>query len=145
MKNIIKLIASLFYLGYFPVAPGTVASFAGVVLYLLFANNLAIYLFVTAIFLILGFVVSGKAEEIFAKKDARQIVIDEVSGMLISLLFLPRRPVIIILAFLVFRLFDILKPPPIRRLEAIRGGAGVMLDDILAGIYTNLIFRLALI
>jgi phosphatidylglycerophosphatase A len=82
-----------------------------------------------------------KAEEIFGEKDDRRIVIDESCGMLISLLFLPKRTFLYILAFVIFRLLDIVKPPPADACQRIKGGLGVTLDDVVAGIYTNIIMH----
>jgi phosphatidylglycerophosphatase A len=75
-------------------------------------------------------------EEIFGK-DARQIVIDEVAGMAISLLFVPKEIKWYVIAFLLFRFFDIVKPPPARAVERVKGGWGVTLDDVIAGVYAN--------
>lgn len=76
-------------------------------------------------------------------KDSSHIIIDELCGYLISVLFIPSRTGYLIAAFILFRIFDILKPPPIRKIEDIfPGGAGVMLDDVLAGIYTNVCLQL---
>jgi len=77
-----------------------------------------------------------KGEEIFGK-DAKQIVIDEVTGMTISLLFVPKEIKWYLIAFFLFRLFDIIKPPPARGMEKLKGGWGVTLDDVVAGIYAN--------
>lgn len=74
-------------------------------------------------------------------KDARYIVIDEVSGMLLSLLFIPYDIKLVIIAFILFRIFDSLKPFPVSRLEKLEGSLGIMSDDILAGLYTNLIVQ----
>jgi phosphatidylglycerophosphatase A len=74
-------------------------------------------------------------------KDSSRIVIDEAAGMCISLLFIPVTPVYIITAFVLFRFFDILKPLYIRRAEALPGGWGVMMDDVCAGIYSNLVLQ----
>lgn len=77
-----------------------------------------------------------KGEEIFGK-DGRQIVIDEVTGMAISLLFVPKETESYVIAFLLFRFFDVVKPPPARAAEELRGGWGVTLDDVIAGVYAN--------
>lgn len=82
-----------------------------------------------------------KGEEIFGK-DAKQIVIDEVTGMTISLLFVPKEIKWYLIAFFLFRLFDIIKPPPARGMEKLKGGWGVTLDDVVAGIYANVTFHM---
>ena len=86
----------------------------------------------------MGLQASHQAEKTLGK-DSGHIVIDEVCGYLISVLFLPKTTGYLIAAFVLFRIFDIFKPPPIRKIErSISGGAGIMLDDVLAGIYTNI-------
>lgn len=81
------------------------------------------------------------AEKIFGR-DNRRIVIDEGCGMLVSILFLPKRPFLYILAFVIFRALDVFKPPPAKSMERLAGGLGVTLDDVVAGIYTNVIMQL---
>lgn len=143
IKKIIELISTVFYVGYLPIS-GTMASLVGLLIYFIINNNPLLYAITLAALLILGFMVSGKAEEIFHQKDSRKIVIDEVCGMLIALFLLPVRLPIIIIAFFLFRALDTIKPPPFDRLQNLRGSAGVMLDDIFAAIYTNLIIQLSL-
>ena len=109
MKRLTKIIATVFGIGYFPIAQGTVAGLAGVGLYLLIRNNTFIYLAVLSIILIVGFIVSGKAERIFAEKDSRKIVIDDFSGILIAYLFIPFVTHYIIIGFLIYRMLDIIK------------------------------------
>ena len=75
-------------------------------------------------------------------KDNRKIVIDEGCGMLVSFLFLPKRFFLYILAFVIFRGLDIIKPPPARDCEKLKGGLGITLDDVVAGFYTNLILQI---
>lgn len=75
-------------------------------------------------------------------KDSSRVVIDEVAGMLIAILFLPRNIYVLAGGLLLFRFFDILKPLGIRKMEALKGGTGVMADDVLAGIYSNLVLQL---
>jgi len=87
---------------------------------------------------------SGRAEKIFNKKDAGCIVIDEVSGMLLSLIFIPYDIKLVILAFILFRILDALKPFPLDRLQSLNGSIGIMSDDIVAGLYTNIILQVAL-
>ncbi len=114
---------------------------AGVFVYLLAKGNLLI---VCGTFITLGFLVSGKAEGIFGKKDAQCIVIDEASGMLVALLFLPYDIKLVIIAFCLFRTLDILKPYPIKKLQELKGGFGIMADDIAAGLCVNLILQVFL-
>jgi len=79
------------------------------------------------------------------QSDPREIVIDEVAGFLLTMLFLPCSWLTISLGFIFFRFFDILKPYPIKQLEKLRGGFGVVLDDLAAGLYANIIVRIILL
>jgi phosphatidylglycerophosphatase A len=136
-KLLTKLICTLFFAGYFPLAPGTLASLI---------TSLIIWFFIPSFFYILLFVSIGlflisvwsatKGEEFFGK-DGHQIVVDEACGMAFSLLFVPKEIRWYVIAFFLFRIFDIIKPPPARRMEKLRGGWGVTLDDVVAGIYAN--------
>jgi len=137
----IKLISSFFYLGYLPVIPGTLSSLAGVGIFFLIQNNPALYAFLFFSLLILGFLTSGEAEKVFQAKDARYIVIDEICGMLLGLAFLPFSHRLVWMAFLLFRLLDALKPYPADKLQNLRGSLGVMSDDLVAGLYTNVILQ----
>jgi phosphatidylglycerophosphatase A len=85
---------------------------------------------------------AGEAEKIYKRKDASMIVIDEATGMLLSLFCVPFSMFAVILGFFLFRIFDILKPPPARRMEKLTGSLGIMFDDIIAAIYTNLILQI---
>jgi len=89
--------------------------------------------------------ISEKAGMFFGKKDDPKIVIDEIMGFFITMLWVPRTALFIVAGFILFRFFDILKPFPIRRLEKVRGGFGVVLDDVMAGIFANVILRLIII
>ncbi|MFH1354789.1 MAG: phosphatidylglycerophosphatase A [Candidatus Omnitrophota bacterium] len=140
-RQFIKTISTFFYLGYLPWVPGTFGSLGGVLLFYLFKDSRVAYGLVTGLVIILGFLFSGEAEKIFKAKDHKCIVIDEVSGMLLSLLFLPYDIRLVIAAFLIFRILDIFKPYPAGRLENLKAGLGVMSDDIVAGIYTNIILQ----
>ena len=82
-----------------------------------------------------GIWASHRVEEALGRKDPGVIVIDEVAGMMVAVLLVPRTPGVLLCAFLLFRLFDIWKPFPAREAEALRGGFGVMLDDLIAGVY----------
>ena len=137
----IRSLATLFGIGYLPIMPGTFASIAGLFLYLIIRNNLYIYLALTAIFIVLGFAVSGKAQELFKKTDPKEIVIDELCGILIVYILVPFSIFNVIIGFIIFRLIDILKVYPLSRLERLKKGWGIMLDDIAAGIFTNIILQ----
>jgi phosphatidylglycerophosphatase A len=135
--------------GFAPVAPGTLGAIEGVIIFFIFnalANNsaslaprlsVALFIAINVSLFIIGVWASSRACEICALEDPGQVVIDEVSGQLIALVPLIAAPSVagILVAFLLFRLFDIFKPYPIRKLERLRAGLGVMADDALAGIY----------
>jgi phosphatidylglycerophosphatase A len=140
-KTISKIIATVFFIGHIPFAPGTFGTLAGM-LFIWIVKPPFLWQFAILITaLIIGVITSGIAEKAFGEKDSRHIVIDEFAGYLCSIIFLPLTPADMVAAFFLFRFFDILKPPPIRMLERIGGGAGVMLDDVAAGIFTNVILQ----
>ena len=140
-KFLIKTISTFFYVGYFPLIPGTAGSLSGLILFFLVKDNIAAYLLTTGLLLFLGFLVTGRAEALMQKNDPPCVVIDEVCGMLLSLLFLPYDIKLVIIAFFIFRLLDTLKPYPVGRLEKLKGSLGIMSDDIVAGLYTNIILQ----
>ncbi|MDD5492720.1 MAG: phosphatidylglycerophosphatase A [bacterium] len=146
MRSLAKLLATCFYLGYIPVAPGTLGgSLLGVGIYLLIFQNNFVNLIATLAVALLAIWSSGRAEEIFGKKDDQRIVIDETTGMLIAMLWLPDKGMLYLgLGFAVFRVMDIVKPLGIKRLQAIRGGWGVVADDVAAGFVTNIILRIVM-
>ena len=124
--------------------PGTFASIAAVFLFYFVKDNNFIYILLTLTLIALGFLLTGRAEKIFNKKDAGCIVIDEVSGMLLSLIFIPYDIKLVIIAFILFRILDTLKPYPLDRLQNLTGSMGIMSDDIVAGLYTNIILQVVL-
>jgi phosphatidylglycerophosphatase A len=137
-------IATGAYSGYLPKAPGTWGSLVGLLLfYLLQFLGLGIYLAVVAALLIVGTFAAGEAEKIMNNKDPGLVVIDEIVGMLITMIAVPLTPLTLILGFCLFRFFDILKPFPIRLVDQrFHGGLGIMLDDIIAGVFSLAILQL---
>ena len=135
-----EIIATLFYTGYFPVAPGTIGTLFAVAVYLLIPETFFIKLSTVLPFLILlsllGVFITGSAEKSMSKDD-RRIVLDEFIGFFFGLIFLPKNLVLLFIAFILFRVFDIFKPEPIFRLQKLKSGWGIISDDIMAGIYTN--------
>ena len=142
MRKRVKLITSFFYLGHSPFMPGTVGSLGGLMVYALVKNNEILYGFTILFLFMLGVIFAGEAEKIYKRKDARMIVIDEACGMLLALFFVPRTMFSVILGFFLFRILDILKPPPAKKVEKLTGSLGVMFDDIIAAIYTNIILQI---
>lgn len=142
---LVKAISSFFFIGYLSLIPGTLGSLAGAGLFYLFktSNSPAYFLFIFCM-IALGLLTSGRMERLSGKKDPGCIVIDEVAGMLIALSFIPPDLKIIFLGFLIFRILDTLKPYPSGRLQHLRGSLGVMADDLIAGIYTNIVLQVIL-
>lgn len=139
-----KLVATLFYAGYFPLAPGTFGSLITlVIIWFLIPTFFYILMPISIGLIFLSVWSASRAEEIFGK-DGSPIVIDEVTGMVISLVFVPHQIKYFVGAFLLFRFFDIVKPAPARAMERLKGGWGVTLDDVIAGIYANLSLHLVL-
>jgi phosphatidylglycerophosphatase A len=131
--------------GYFPIAPGTAGSVAGVFLDQALRATLTsvIHGLVIVLVSVVGVWVASIVEKESSKKDPSLVVVDEVAGMLLSLYLIPLSWIGILVGFLVFRLLDIVKPFPCRRAEKIPGGVGIVADDLIAGVYTNIILRLA--
>lgn len=140
-------IATCGYLGYVPVAPGTFGSAAGLVVLAAVRWSGSPALELTAIILLfaVGVWSANAAERHFGGVDPAPVILDEVVGMLITLAFLPVNITGAIVGFLLFRLFDVVKPWPANRLEALHGGLGVMADDAMAGVYGNVAMRLLVV
>ena len=139
-----KALGSGFYTGYIPFAPGTFGSLVALLIYYIPGFEEPVILFTAIVLFILFGIYVGNKFEMKYGKDPRQCTIDEMVGMWISLLFLPKRLVISILAFIVWRTLDIIKPFPSRNLEKLNGGMGIMIDDIVAAIYALIILHILL-
>lgn len=142
MKRLGVLLATSLGAGYFPVAPGTAGSVVGVAIYLLTshwtaATQVALVVVVSAI----GVWAAGEGAKHFQREDPGQVVIDEVAGQLLTLLLTGASIGGAIVGFFVFRVLDILKPFPARRLEHLHGGFGIMADDLMVALYGNLLMR----
>lgn len=129
-------------MGYLPVAPGTWGTAAALLIIVALKPSVAVFIVLLAASAVLGTVASGEAEKVLKKKDPGNIVIDEVSGYFFAMAFLPQTAGYFIASFILFRVFDIIKPQPINRLQYLSGGVGVMADDIAAGILTNVLLQL---
>ncbi len=143
MTILSKLIGTFFGIGYFPVAPGTAATAVGVGLAFIFAPSPSWYGCILLFSVVLGIMAAGFIETSLKEKDPGIVVIDEVAGILLSLAFLPLTPAVMIGGFFLFRAFDMFKIYPINKLEGLPGGWGIMLDDLMAGFYTNIILQIA--
>jgi phosphatidylglycerophosphatase A len=139
-------IATAAYCGYFPIAPGTVGSAAGLVVYLLvwWTQSPMVEVGLIVALFAAGVWAGTTAERFFGGIDPGPVVIDEVVGMLITLAFIPVGVSGALAGFVVFRIYDVIKPYPARRLENLHGGLGVMADDAMAAVYANLSLRLLL-
>jgi phosphatidylglycerophosphatase A len=142
--KIITLFSTGFYTGYFPIAPATFSTLTlGVALYLLIAHlNPYIYGLLTLILFFSAIWLSDKSEKIFQRKDCSHIVIDELVGFLITMFLVPFEWIYLLMGFLFFRFFDIIKPPPANIFnKRSKGGLDIVLDDVIAGIYANLFLQ----
>jgi phosphatidylglycerophosphatase A len=148
MRNRLSLIyASFFHIGFIPGAPGTYASIATSLIFFLifkFSGRIPaeLHLIVLCLISIFGVLAAANVSRSVGVEDPQFVVIDEVAGQLMTFLLLPVTPVNLILGTVLFRTFDIWKPFPIRKLESLKGGVGIMADDLLAGVYGNLILQL---
>ena len=131
-----RFVATFFYLGKLPVAPGSWGSLGALLLWLLLPVTFSVHLSVIIILFVLGVYSSSRMAKYLDDHDPSEVVIDEVVGMGISLFMLPHSPGLYLLAFILFRGFDILKPSLIYRIQNLPGGWGIMLDDVLAGLIT---------
>jgi phosphatidylglycerophosphatase A len=143
MDRFIVWLASAGYSGNLPFAPGTAGTIVGMLVYIIFSYFPApIYLLSLAAVFFLAWWAADRAGVILGRSDSPRIVIDEIVGYLITMAFLPRTLTTIIGGFLFFRVLDIIKPPPARFIDRqMQGGLGVVLDDVVAGIYANLLLQ----
>ncbi len=155
MRSLYKIIATGFGSGYVPVAPGTAGSFVGVLLLWAFHTGyyhyfsdpkiyLIAFLLIGLAFFYAGVVATDYLEEEWGK-DPSRVVMDEIIGVWVTMLFVPVNILNLTIAFALFRLFDIWKPLGIRKLEELNGGLGVMMDDVLAGLYANVVLQIILV
>ena len=137
-------IATVFGIGYAPVAPGTFGSAAGLLVWWLLPHSAVVQAFAIVTIFLAGSWGGSVAERHFGRTDPGQVVIDEGMGMLITLFLNPVGATGAWAGFLLFRVFDVIKPYPANRLERLHGGIGVMADDAMAAVYANLVLRAAL-
>ena len=146
MNQFALFIATFGYVGFFPIAPGTAGSLAALALFA-FVRWIGLPAFELATIgavLAIGIWSANGAERALGRKDPGPVVIDEVLGMLITLALLPVSLTGVLVGFLLFRLFDVVKPYPAGRMEHLPGGYGIMLDDAMAGLYAHLVLRLCM-
>ena len=142
--KLVVVLATGCYAGYVPKAPGTAGSLVAIPLcYLVSRLDTAQAIVFVLLFIGLAVWVSGETEKLFDEKDCSLIVIDEIAGMAVTLLLVPWTVTSVVFGFLLFRIMDIVKPFPIRKLELrLRGGWGVVGDDVLAGIYAHVVLTI---
>lgn len=141
MRRVYSFLATVCGIGHLPVMPGTWGSLAALPLAVFLHEKIIISLIVFAALFIIGVISSEKTEKDYGIKDPSFIVIDEFAGVFLIFLGVPVKPFILIMGFVLYRLMDIVKVQPARSLEKLKGGWGIMLDDLVCGIYTNLILR----
>ena len=143
MTGLALAIASAAGVGYVPFAPGTFGSAVGLALWSVLPPGLSTQLVAIAIVFVAGTWASSVTERHVRATDPGIVVIDEVLGMLVTLLFIPVGWTGAAIGFLLFRALDVLKPYPANQFERLHGGLGIMADDAMAGVYANMALRLA--
>jgi phosphatidylglycerophosphatase A len=142
--KVIKFLATGAYVGLSPVMPGTVGTLWGIPIAwaLTCTSTLIDALIIIALFVV-AVIVSGEAERIDRKKDPSSVIIDEIVGFLVAIFYLPFTLFTVVAAFVLFRFFDILKPFPIGLIDRrVKGGAGIVIDDVVAGIFANVVLQI---
>ena len=147
MKLLSKVISTFFGLGYFPVAPGTITSLVVILAYKFYLYQLSwpLYLLILFLLFLVGVYTSTKFSAESNKKDPRKIVIDEACGQLLVLFRMSEAWFPVLAGFILFRVFDIVKPYPIKKVEALPAGWGIMMDDVVAAIYAGVIINFYLL
>jgi phosphatidylglycerophosphatase A len=142
-EKIIKLLAAGFGSGLTPFAPGTIGTLVGIPICLVcLPLTWPLRFLVVVVLSALAIFISGRAEMIYQKKDDQRIVIDEIAGFQVAMLPVAITGLHLCVAFVLFRIFDIWKPFPIRNLQQLPGGWGVVIDDVAAGIYAGIVMLL---
>jgi phosphatidylglycerophosphatase A len=146
-KRLSLILSSVFYIGFIPGAPGTYASIATTIAFfaiycMTHRISPALHFMSLCIISLIGVWVSTETSRNTGIEDPSFVVIDEVAGQLLTFLFLPVTVWNLFLGLVAFRIFDMWKPFPIRKLESLPGGIGIMADDLLAGVYGNLVLQL---
>lgn len=145
MNFIVKFLGSGFYTGYLKYASGTFGSIAALIIYLIPGfERTEVIIPAIILFIIIGIPISSQFETVYGK-DPSECTIDEVVGMWISLLFVPKKVLYISIAFIIWRLLDIIKPYPARQAERLPAGFGIMTDDIISAVYSALLMNFVVI
>lgn len=143
MNHFALFLATAGYAGFAPIAPGTAGSVVGLALFVLlrWIDSALVEASTITLVLVVGIWTAGIVEQQLGK-DPAPVVIDEVLGMLVTLAFLDLTPIGAFVGFVLFRIYDVIKPYPAGRLEDLHGGPGIMLDDLMAGLYGQLTMRI---
>lgn len=144
MRRFIVLLATWWGVGFSPLAPGTLGTLTAIPLFLIL-SLLPLWLYLLCVFglALLACWVAGRTESFFGEQDPRAVVIDEVVGFLAVMIALPTTWPYLVAGFMLFRAFDVIKPPPIRFLErTVPGGYGVVIDDVMAALYAHCALRI---
>ena len=146
MTRLAFAIATVFKAGYVPIAPGTIGSVVGLLVFWLIKDSASftVQMLVIGALFFAGVWASTLVEQDLERQDPGIVVVDEVVGMLVALMLLPPTTTVIFVAFFLFRLFDIVKPYPARWCAQLSGGRGIMMDDVVAGLYANVLIHLTL-
>ena len=139
-------IGTVFKTGYIPIAPGTIGSIVGLLVFWLIKDSASftVEVLVITILFFVGVWASTIVEQVLQRQDPGVVIVDEVVGMLVALMLLPPTTTVIFLAFFLFRFFDIVKPYPARWCEQLSRGWGIMMDDVVAGLYVNVLLHITL-
>ncbi len=150
-KNSVKsqltiLLAQGLGVGRIPVAPGTFGTLAGLpIVWVLWNFHPLIYVAITGLFIAFSIWIAGRAARFQGTHDDPKIVIDEIAGIMVALAWVPPSAIALAAGFILFRLLDIIKPPPINWVDRrIKGGLGIVLDDLIAGLGANIVLQIAL-
>lgn len=141
-EKIAEFLATGFYVGKIPVAPGTIGTLVAIpIMFIYWNKGILPQIFITLSIFFIGLwastVVVGEKKE-----DPDYVVIDEIAGYMVSMIGVPFNPLYLAIAFVLFRLYDIFKPPPIKKFEELSSGLGIMADDIVAGLYVLVIMQI---
>jgi phosphatidylglycerophosphatase A len=139
-----KALASVFFIGYIPWMPGTIGSalVVAALWYLRFRFHVTLppqsWWIIAFCLSAFSVAVSSRPREVFGHEDPKPVIIDECAGQFITFLFIPLTVRTLVLGFLVFRFFDIIKPFPVYKMEELESGLGITMDDVVAGVYANI-------
>jgi len=143
MNWLIRFIATGFFVGERIPAPGTAASIVAALIYFfILPTTYTFYWTMLILLTFIGVITAGRMEEITGEIDSPRIVIDEIVGFLVAMAFLPKSVGLVIIGLIIFRVLDILKIYPMNKLQIVAGGLGIMLDDLYAGVITNLLLQI---